>query len=69
MKLKVGDLVALKKYEDITEDEKAVISKESFPKFCKVSAVYDAINCFGAEEEPHFLKQESIDYIIIKNCM
>ena len=64
MDLKIGDLVAFKKYEDVTDEEQSVISKESFPEFGKVSEVYNAINCFDIEGEPYSFSQESIDYII-----
>ena len=66
MDLKVGDLVAFKKYEDMTDELKSVISKESFPEFGKVSTVYDAIDCFEIEGEPYAFNQESVDYIIVK---
>lgn len=66
MELKVGDLVAFKKYEDMTEKLKSVISKESFPEFGKVSTVYDAIDCFEIEEEQYVFGKDLIDYIILK---
>lgn len=66
MKLKVGDLVAFKKYENMTEKLKSVISKEHFPEFGKVSTVYDAIDCFEIEEEQYVFGQDLIDYIIVK---
>lgn len=68
MKLNVGDLVAFKKYEDMTDEVKSVISKEYFPEIGKVSAVYDSINCFGIEEAQYVFGQDSIDYIIIKGA-
>lgn len=39
MKLKVGDFVEFKKYEDMNDDEKAFITEESFPEFGKVKEV------------------------------
>lgn len=66
MKLKVGDLVAFKKYEDMTDELKSVIAKEYFPEFGKVSTVYDAIDCFEIEEEQYVFGQDLIDYVIAK---
>ena len=67
--LKVGDLVVFKKYEDVDDEEKSVISKNNFPKFGKVSGVYDTLSCFGIEGKPCIFKQEAIDYIIMKKRM
>ena len=39
MKLKVGDTVEFKNYEDMTEDESMGISDESFPKYGKISEI------------------------------
>jgi len=39
MKLKVGDVVEFKKYEDITEDEIWYISEEDFPKSGKIMRI------------------------------
>jgi len=39
MKLKVGDFVEFKKYEDMTEDEVMHISEKSFPKYGKITEV------------------------------
>jgi len=67
MDLKIGDLVAFKKYDDMDDEAKMSIRKECFPDFGKVSEVYDAINCFKIEEEESYtFSQESIDYIIAK---
>lgn len=66
MDLKIGDLVAFKKYEDMTEELKSAITKESFPEFGKVSTVYDAIDCFEIEEEQYVFGQDLIDYVIAK---
>jgi len=66
MDLKIGDLVAFKKYEDMTDELKSVIAKEYFPEFGKVSTVYDAIDCFEIEEEQYVFGQDLIDYVIAK---
>jgi hypothetical protein len=68
MELKIGDLVAFKKYEDMTDELKSVIAKESFPEFGKVSTVYDAIDCFEIEDEQYVFGQDLIDYIIVKGA-
>lgn len=68
MDLKIGDLVAFKKYEDMTDELKSVIAKESFPEFGKVSTVYDAIDCFEIEDEQYVFGQDLIDYIIVKGA-
>jgi len=67
MDLRIGDLIAFKKYEDMDNELKSIISKESFPKFGKVSIVYDSINCFEIEEGQYVFDQELIDYIIKKS--
>lgn len=67
MDLRIGDLIAFKKYEDMDNELKSIISKESFPKFGKVSRVYDSINCFEIEEGQYVFDQELIDYIIKKS--
>lgn len=65
MKLKVGDLVAFKKYEDMTVEERSGISEKSFPEFGKVSEIYNSIG-FQIEGEPYAFNQGSVDYIIFK---
>lgn len=69
MDLKIGDLVAFKKYEDMTDELKSVIAEESFPEFGKVSTVYDAIDCFEIEDEQYVFGQDLIDYIIVKGAI
>nr|DAF07548.1 MAG TPA: protein of unknown function (DUF4839) [Caudoviricetes sp.] len=66
MKLKVGYLVAFKKYEDMTDEEHSGISKDSFPEFGKVSNVNNEVKRFFVEGEPYAFNQGSIDYIIGK---
>ena len=39
MELKVGDIVEFKKYEDMTDDEKAFIIEGFFPKYGKVKEI------------------------------
>lgn len=71
MKLKVGDLVAFKKYEDMTDEEQLGISEKNFPEFGKVSAVYKFANGmahFEIEDEPYMFSEGSVDYIIVKGA-
>lgn len=67
MDLKVGDLVAFKKYEDMTVEEQSGISEKSFPEFGKVSEIYNSIG-FQIEGEPYAFNQGSVDYIIVKGA-
>ena len=64
MKLKVGDSVVFKKYEYMNDEEQSGISKESFPKFGKVSEVYNTMKRFNIEGEPYSFSYGSIDYVI-----
>lgn len=66
MKLKVGDLVAFKKYEYMTGEERYGINEGSFPGIGTVSAVHDETNSFKIEEKPYVFSQKSIDYTIVK---
>ena len=66
MDLKVGDLVAFKKYEYMTGEERYGISEGNFPGIGTVSVVYDETNSFKIEEKPYVFSQKSIDYIIVK---
>lgn len=68
MDLKVGDLVAFKKYENMTDEERGGISKCSFPKIGKVSHVHNEVKRFFVEGEPYAFNQGSIDYIIVKGA-
>ena len=64
MDLKVGDLVAFKNYEDMTDEEQSGIIEENFPKFGKVSEVIDDINRFKIEGKSYTFSTGSIDYVI-----
>lgn len=71
MDLKVGDLVAFKKYEDMTEEEQAGISEKYFPEFGKISAVYknaNGMDCFEVDGEQYMFSKGSVDYIIVKGA-
>ena len=63
MKLKVGDVVEFKKYEDMNDDEIVLISKEKFPKYGKVKEVYHD-GYFFIEESPYWYSSESVARVI-----
>ena len=64
MELKVGDSVVFKKYEYMTDEEQTGISKESFPKFGKVSEVYNTMKRFNIEGSPYVFNSGSVARII-----
>ncbi len=39
MKLKVGDILKFKNYEDMTDEEQSGVPKESFPKYGKITEI------------------------------
>lgn len=43
MKLKIGDAVEFKKYEDLSTEETAFVAEEDFPKYGKVSAIKEDV--------------------------
>lgn len=63
MKLKVGDVVEFKKYEDIDYDERALLSEEKFPKSGKVKEVCSDEGFF-IEESPYWYKTGSVARVI-----
>lgn len=67
MDLKVGDLVAFKKYEYMTDEERVGISGKYFPEFGKISEIYNSIG-FKIEGEPYAFNQGSVDHIIVKGA-
>lgn len=64
MKLKVGDLVVFKKYDDMTENERLGIRRCIFPEFGKVSEIHNKAKNFYIEGELFSFSTGSIDYII-----
>lgn len=63
MKLKVGDIVEFKKYEDIDYDERTLLSEEKFPKSGKVKEVVMANEkalYFFIEESPYCYSAGSV---------
>ena len=63
MKLKVGDVVEFKKYEDIDYDERALLSEEDFPKSGKVKEICSGEGFF-IEESPYWYKTGSVARVI-----
>ena len=53
MKLKVGDIVEFKNYEDMNDDENMWISEELFPKSGKIEKIRN--DCFFTIEDCGFL--------------
>lgn len=67
MKLKVGDVVEFKKYEDIDYDERVLLSEEKFPKSGKVKEVITAHEkdlYFSIEESPYWYSTGSVARVI-----
>lgn len=67
MKLKVGDVVVFKKYEDIDYDERVLLSEEKFPKSGKVKEVITANEkdlYFSIEESPYCYSAGSVARVI-----
>lgn len=63
MKLKVGDVVEFKKYEDMTKDEKTFIPEEAFPKHGKISEIIND-NFFFIEDYGYTFNQKSVARVI-----
>ena len=63
MKLKVGDVVEFKKYEDMTDDESAGIGKNGFVESGKVTEIYPN-GCFFIEESPYCYSESSVARVI-----
>jgi len=64
MKLKVGDVVEFKKYEDMNDDERSGIDKRRFPCRGTVSNVYDVIGRINIQESPYSLREGSVARVI-----
>jgi len=62
MKLKIGDVVEFKKYEDMTEDERMMIDEENFPSSGKVKEINDKY--FFITGSKLFFYKESIARVI-----
>ena len=79
MELKVRDVVEFKKYEDMTDNEKAFIIEEIFPKYGKVAAAVTVDNenvlyfytedsqyIFSEADVVRILKHEEPECFIVK---
>ena len=67
MKLKVGDIVEFKKYEDLSVDDNAVITKEELPKSGKVKKIIfgnEKVIYFFIEGSPYSFSAKSIARVI-----
>ena len=64
MKLKVGDVVEFKKYEDMSEDERSGIDKRHFPIRGTVSNIYDVIGRIDVQESPYSFRAGSVARVI-----
>lgn len=59
MKLKVGDIVEFKKYEDMADYEREFIPEESFPKYGKITEIIND-DCFHIEEYGYLFNSKSV---------
>lgn len=66
MKLKVGDLVAFKKYENMTDEEQVGISRGKFPEFGEVEKVFNFTENIKIKGSSYIFPKKSIDYVIVK---
>lgn len=64
MKLKVGDVVEFKKYEDMTDDERMMIDKDSFPSSGTVRKVFNNFDFFCIEGKLYAFNVKSIAKVI-----
>lgn len=67
MKLKVGDVVEFKKYEDMNGKERYGIKKEFFPKFGEVEIIFNITGNIKIKGSPQIFNRNSIDYVISHN--
>jgi len=64
MKLKAGDVVEFKKYEDMAEDERTKIGKYYFPSSGTVTKVLNNYNFFHIEESPYSFSTKSVARVV-----
>lgn len=67
MKLKVGDVVEFKNYEDMSIDDTALIEEDRFPESGKVTEVtelYNDITFFNIEGSPYNFNSGSVARVI-----
>lgn len=73
MKLKIGDVVEFKKYEDMTEDETSCIPGKHFPKYGKVEeiksygyfSIEDCVFRFNPESVARVIESAKVDECFI----
>ena len=63
MKLKVGDIVEFKNYEDMTDDEVMCISEEFFPKTGKITGIENS-GFFIIERSSYMFNPKSVARVI-----
>lgn len=63
MKLKVGDIVEFKKYEDMTDDEVMCISEEFFPKTGKITGIENS-GFFIIERSSYMFNPKSVARVV-----
>lgn len=69
MKIKVGDVVEFKKYEDLDFDETVLLSKDELPESGKVKKVImknEKAIYFFIEESPYSFGIESVARVVIE---
>jgi len=64
MKLKVGDIVEFKKYEDMTDDERMMIDMDSFHSSGTVRKVFNNFDFFCLEGKSYAFNVKSIAGVI-----
>lgn len=64
MKLKVGDIVEFKKFEDMTDDECMMIDMDSFPSSGTVRKVFNNFDFFCIEGKSYAFNVKSVARII-----
>lgn len=67
MKLKVGDVVEFKKYEDLSGNEAAFIPEDVLPKYAKVSAIVEGIEndlYFSIEDSKYGFDAKSVARVV-----
>lgn len=64
MKLKVGDIVEFKKYEDMTDEERFGICKDFFPSFGTIIKVFSNNNLLYIEGNKYTFSKRSVARVI-----
>ena len=67
MKLKVGDVVEFKKYEDLSLEENLSVSKDKFPEFGKIKTVsepVEGVEYFLIEGNTCIFKTSSVSRVV-----